>query len=387
MADLWVRGARLLAPMEESDCLVREGRIAALGRVLPSAVPHGCPVLDAAGRYLAPGFIDMHVHGGGGAEFMDAEPEAIRTIAAFHAAHGTTTLCAAIIPAPVDRMRRAMAAVAEAAEPGIAGLYLEGPFVSPAKKGAFNTRWLRPPSAGALRKLVEGYQDLVKVVTFAPERPGADQLLADILAIGAVPAVGHTAATYEQTMDAVAHGVCHFTHFGNAMSGLHHREPGVVGTALSSSHTTLEVIADGVHIHPAVIRLLVEFLAARGQLDRMCLITDAISATGMPDGIYQLGDQEIIARAGEVRLRDGTLAGSVLTMERAVQNTAAFAGLSPAEAVRLATANPARTLGLASRKGELTLGADGDLVLLDDDLAVWATVRAGEVVFSRDGGR
>jgi len=380
MADLLVRGARLLlAPIEEGDCLVRGGHIAALGQVPPSTIPPNCPVLDAAGRYLAPGFIDMHVHGGGGADFMDAKPEAIRTITAFHAAHGTTTLLAAIIPAPMDRMRQAMAAVAEVTEPGIAGLYLEGPFVSRAKKGAFNPRWLRSPSVRTFRKLVEGHQNLVKVVTFAPERPKADQLLANILAIGALPAIGHTAATYEQAMDALAHGARHFTHLGNAMSDLHHREPGAVGAALDSD-AYVELICDGIHLHPAFVRLIAE---VKGY-ERICLITDAIAAAGLPDGEFALGDLPVFVHQGIARLSNGTLAGSTLTMNRAVKNFMKFTGCSLPEAVRCATLNPARLLGIDERKGSLGVGKDADLVIFDDDFNVHYTILGGKIVYARE---
>ena len=379
MADLLVRGARLLlAPIEEGDCLVRGGQIAALGQVPPSTVPPNCPVLDAAGRYLAPGFIDMHVHGGGGADFMDANPEAIRTITTFHAAHGTTTLLAAIIPAPMDRMRQAMTAVAEVMEAEIAGLYLEGPFVSRAKKGAFNPRWLRSPSTGSFRKLVEEHQNLVKVVTFAPERPKADQVLTNILAIGAVPAIGHTAATYEQTMDALAHGARHFTHLGNAMSDLHHREPGAVGAALDSD-AYVELICDGIHLHPAFVRLVAK---VKGY-DRICLITDAISAAGLPDGHFTLGDLPVVVRQGIARLSDGTLAGSTLTMNRAVKNFMEFTGCSLPEAVRCATLNPARLLGIEDRKGSLEVGKDADLVIFDEDFTVHYTILGGKILYAR----
>ena len=361
--------------IQMGDLLLREGRIAQIGKEL---CKRGVEAIDVAKMYVAPGFIDLHVHGGGGAYFMDAKPEAIRTIIAFHAAHGTTTLLAGIIPAPLDRMRKAMAAVTEAMEPEIAGLYLEGPFVSPAKKGAFNPRWLCSFSVRAFRNLIEGYQDLVKVVAFAPERPGADQVLANILAIKAVPAIGPTAATYEQAMDALAHGGRHFTHLGNAMSGLHHREPGAVGAALNSD-AYVELICDGIHLHPAFVRLVAK---VKGH-DRICLITDAISAAGLPDGQFTLGDLPVVVRQGIARLSDGTLAGSTLTMDRAVKNFMEFTGCSLPEAVRCATLNPARLLGIDDRKGSLAVGKDADLVIFDENFTVHYTIVGGKIVYAR----
>ncbi|MBC7092531.1 N-acetylglucosamine-6-phosphate deacetylase [Candidatus Bipolaricaulota bacterium] len=376
MADLWLRGGELVTPhgLVGGDCLIRDGKIAAVGRV--DAEPASAEVLDAGGCYVAPGFIDLHVHGGGGAEFMDATPDAVGTIATFHAAHGTTTLLAGLLPAPADTMRRAMIAVSEAAPCGIAGVYLEGPFVPPSKPGALDGRWFLTPSPDAFRNLVHGHERLVKVVTLAPELPGADELLREVLAVGAVPAIGHTAATYEETMAALRCGAQHFTHLWNAMSGLHHREPGAVGAALDTD-AWVELIVDGVHLHPATVRLMAK---AKG-FDRICLVTDAIGAAGLPDGDYALAGLPVHVHDGVARLADGTLAGSTLTMDRAVRNFMEFTGCSLPEAVRCATLNPARLLGIADRKGSLGVGKDADIVVFDAGLTVHYTIRGGEIVY------
>jgi len=374
---LLIRQARRLLPdgASEGDCLVRDGRIAALGEVRK---PGRVPELHAEGRLLAPGFLDLHAHGGAGADFADADPEAAQAVVRFHTEHGTTGLLASIVPGPLDRMRQAMAAVAGV--PGILGIHLEGPFLNPDKCGALDPQWFLPPSREAFRRLVAGFEDQVKIVTFAPELPGALDLLAEIRAIGAVPAIGHTAATFEETVAVLDRGASHFTHLGNAMSGLHHREPGTVGAALASQ-ASLELIADGGHVHPAFVRLVVEFLRGRGKLHRLCLVTDATAAAGMPDGSYRLGDREVRAQDGEVRLADGTLAGSALTLDQAARNALQFADLSLEEALSLVTANPARGLGLGEERGALAVGARADLVLLDPDLSVWATIRGGKIAF------
>lgn len=384
MGELLVRGGTLILgePAEawKGDLFARDGRIVRLDEGIQA--PKGARELHAAGLYVAPGFIDLHVHGGGGADFMDAHPDAVHTIAVFHAAHGTTTLLATLVPAPLDHMRRAMEAVAEAAEPGIAGLYLEGPFVSPAKKGAFRPNSLHLPAVDALRTLVEGYEELVRVVTFAPELPGAEGILAETLALGAVPAVGHTAATYDQAMEAIAHGARHFTHLWNAMSGLHHREPGPVGAALDAD-AWVELIVDGIHLHPATVRLVAK---AKG-FDRICLVTDAMSAAGLPDGEYSLGGLPVFVHDGVARLADGTLAGSTLTMDRAVRNFMEFTGCSLPQAVRTASLTPARLLGIADRKGSLEVGKDADLVVFDEELNIHYTIVGGEIVYAREGIR
>ncbi len=374
--NLLIRNARLVTPtgVREGDCLIRDGRIAALGEVKS---PGPMPELDAEGRYLAPGFLDLHVHGGAGADFMDADPDAARAILAFHAEHGTTGLLATIVPGPLDRMRRAMAVVAGV--PGILGIHLEGPFLNPEKAGALDPGWLLPPSREALRKLVAGFEDRIRIVTFSPELPGALDLVAEIQRIGAVPAIGHTAATYEQATAALSRGASHVTHLGNAMTGLHHRDPGCVGAALLS-RASLELICDGIHLHPAFVRLVVEFLRGRGELHRLCLVTDATAASGMAEGSYRLGSREVRLKGGEVRLPDATLAGSALTLDHALRNVTQFANLSPEEALPLVTANPARVLGLDGELGSLAVGARADLVLLGLYLTVWSAIRAGEVV-------
>lgn len=373
---LLIRNARLVTPtgVREGACLVQDGRIAALGE---AKIPGLTPELDAEGRYLTPGFLDLHVHGGAGADFSDGDPDAARAIARFHAGHGTTGLLATIVPGPLDRMRRAMAAVAGV--PGILGIHLEGPFLSPEKAGALDPGWFLPPGREAFRELVAGSEDPIQIVTFAPELPGALDLVAEIQAIGAVPAIGHTAATYEQVTAALDRGARHFTHLGNAMTGLRHRGPGCVGAALLSG-ASLELILDGIHLHPAFIRVVVEFLRGRGALHRLCLVTDATAASGMPEGCYRLGDREVCLQRGEVHLPDGTLAGSALTLDQALRNAVGFANLSLEEALTLATANPARVLGLDGELGTLAVGAKADLVLLNPDLTVSATVQRAVLV-------
>lgn len=390
MCDLQIRNAQLLTPegVLRGDCLISEGRIVEIGSVGTSISNSGHRplVLDAEENYVAPGFIDLHVHGGGGSDFLDADPEATRKILAFHAAHGTTGLLVTLATSSVSEMRQAMKVIDSLQLPGILGVYLEGPFLSRAKKGAQNEGHLLPPSVSIFHRLVKGFQQIIEIVAFAPELRGSDKLLEEILAIQATPSIAHTAASYDQVIEAIALGASEFTHLFNAMTGLHHRDPGAVGAAFTTHSTTLEIIADGIHIHPWTIRFLVEWLIQKGQLNRLCLITDAIRATGMENGTYTLGGLLVTLKGQEARLEDDTLAGSVLTMDKAVRNMMEFAGLSVVEAIQLATANPAQTLGLGTSKGSIQIGADADLVILDEEISVKATIQAGRLSFRHEGG-
>ncbi|MGD9675475.1 MAG: N-acetylglucosamine-6-phosphate deacetylase [Candidatus Bipolaricaulia bacterium] len=374
-------GGHCILPDErelETDVLVIEDRITRVGSVEPAPADL---VIDAVGCRVVPGFIDLHVHGGAGVDFADGSLHAVEAALEFHAAHGTTRAVASLIPMESARLRQAMATLADRPSRGLLGVHLEGPYVSPTKRGGLDRAFLRPPDGIGFRELVGGFENSVRIVTLAPELPGATGLLEAVRDVGAIAAIGHSEATYEQALAAIGQGVRHVTHWGNAMSGLHHRAPGILGAALFDARVTLEVIADGIHVHPDVIRFLIEDLSARGQLDRLCLVTDAIRAAGSADGRFTLGNLTGTAYDGVARLADGTLAGSTLTLDAALRNVVHFSGIPLPRAIQLVTRNPAAVLG-ETHLGQLRPGAVADIVLLDEALGVRTTIRSGKVLFN-----
>ena len=319
---------------------------------------------------IVPGFIDLHVHGGDGADFMDGAEEAVARVSSFHARNGTTALAATTLSASRADVRQAVTTIArvsrssrQAAE--VCAIHLEGPYISAKRAGAQSIESVRPADIQEIGNLLNEAPHLSWMITVAPEIEGVRALIEHFRG-RIVFSIGHTAADYSDAVAALEWGASHFTHLFNAMTGMHHREPGVVGAALVSTSATAELIADGIHVHPAVLR--VATLAMPG---RIALITDAVRAAGMPEGNYKLYDHEFsVTTSGAARLADGTLAGSTLTMHRAVQNMVELAGLPIEMVIPMATEVPARILGIADRKGRIAAGYDADLVVLTSKFEV-----------------
>ncbi|MFZ0042723.1 MAG: N-acetylglucosamine-6-phosphate deacetylase [Solirubrobacteraceae bacterium] len=337
-------------------------------------------VIDLGGHWLVPGYIDTHVHGGGGAQFNTTELDEVAGAAAFHADHGTTALLATTVSAPLDELEDALRTIAAVGgDDGIRGAavlgcHLEGPFLSTARPGAMDPDTFADADPEILHRLLAAANGRVRWMTLAPELPGAIELVRELASNGIVAALGHTDATYDQALAAVDAGARAATHVFNAMSPLHHREPGVLGAVLDSEGISIELICDGVHVDPAVLRLA--FRAKGGQ--RVRLVTDAMAAAGMPDGEYRLGTATVRVTEGRATLAQGSsIAGSTLTMEMAVANAVRFLGISVEEAVAMASSIPARELGLEHCKGAIASGMDADLVILDDELRVRATLIGG----------
>ncbi len=343
--------------------------------------------VDAAGLWVLPGFLDMHVHGGGGADFMRGTPQAVRQVLRTHARFGTTGLLATTLTASrddTDAALRAVSAVRDGGRAGdearLLGVHLEGPYICRARRGAQPEAHVRPPDVDEFRRWLQIAPGLVRQITLAPELDGAEALVRAARADDVLVSLGHTDATAEQVAEAVGWGVTQATHLFNAMPPLHHRRPGAAGAALALPQIVAEVIADGVHLHPQMVRLA---LAAKGPQGAV-LITDAIEGTAMPDGEYRLGGFTVRVKDGTASFNDGTLAGSVLTMNLAFHNALRFAELPPHVASGYASANAARKSGLSDRLGSLKPGMEADVVILNPETAeVVCTLIGGEMAYRR----
>ncbi|WP_353987364.1 N-acetylglucosamine-6-phosphate deacetylase [Ruicaihuangia caeni] len=330
-------------------------------------------VVDARGLTLTAGFVDIHCHGGGGASF-DNGADAIRQALSLHRAHGTTRSVLSFVTAPLEVLERRLDAAASvmADDPLVVGVHLEGPFIEHEFRGAHDPAQLRAPSAAAVQRLIDAGHGVIRQVTLAPELPGASEAIALFREAGIRVAIGHTGADFKQARAAFESGATLLTHAFNAMRGIHHREPGPVIAATEAPGVTLELINDGVHVRPEVVRL-----AFAGAPGRIALVTDAMAAAGSHDGDYVLGSLDVQVREGVARLRDGgAIAGSTLTMDAAVRR-AIEAGVPEADAVAAATETPARAIGL-DRAGRLDPGSVADVLLLDAEWnvrRVWADGR------------
>ncbi len=372
MSESALAGARIVTP----DGVLSGGWLRVRGARI-AEVAHGpAPgsALELAGGYLVPGFIDLHVHGGGGHDFTDSADDLAAGIA-YHQARGTTRTLVSLMAASLDAMCEQLGWVAALARGGagqIAGAHLEGPFLAAARCGAQNGAHLQLPDRQVMAKLVEAGQGYVRTVTVAPELPGALAVISDLVEAGVVAAIGHTDASYEQAAAGFAAGATLTTHLFNAMSPVDHRKPGAAIAALDSG-VAFELINDGVHVHAAMVGL-----AARCAGANLVLVTDAISATGMGDGRYVLGGLPVTVRDGRARSTGtGRLAGSTLTMDEALRRTVQEIGLPIEVAAAAAATNPARVLGLAAECGSIAAGLAADLVHLDDQLRVLRVMVAG----------
>jgi N-acetylglucosamine-6-phosphate deacetylase len=379
MAQFAITAARALTPLSEvpnAVVLVADGVITAVGSREALSIAPGVPVVDGGDATLVPGFVDVHIHGAGGHDVMEGNPAALRAVARTIARFGTTSFLPTTVTAATDTTCRALHGIAvEIArwdvkrEPTVSaqplGFHLEGPFISPARRGVHPPDHIAAPSIALFEQFLEAAAGQVRILTLAPELPGAIELIAAARHRGIEVGMGHTDATYAQTRAAIAAGAHHAVHLYNAMRPFNHRETGVIGAVLTSPEVGAEVIADGVHVDDPALRVL---LASKG-VEQTLLVSDGTAATGMPDGDYKLGPFEVKVTAGVCRNTEGKLAGSTLTLDRALRNMTAL-GVPLSDALRMVTWNPARLLGIEKKKGVLAPGADADMVLLDNHLQV-----------------
>ncbi|WP_329533583.1 N-acetylglucosamine-6-phosphate deacetylase [Streptomyces sp. NBC_01450] len=364
-------GARVVLPTGVVD----DGRVIVDGARIAGSAPSSAPTLDLSGHWLVPGFVDLHNHGGGGASFTSGTVEEVLQGVHTHRLHGTTTLVASTVTGDMDGLAQRAGLLSELAEQGdIAGIHFEGPFISPCRKGAHSEELLRDPDPADVRKLIDAARGRASMVTLATELPGGIDSVRLLAEHGVIAAIGHTDATYEQTVEAIDAGATVATHLFNAMPTLGHRTPGPIAALLEDERITVELINDGTHLHPAALQLAFHHAGA----DRVAFITDAMDAAGFGDGRYLLGPLEVEVSEGVARLVEGgSIAGSTLTLDRAFQRAVTVDRLPVEDIVAALSANPARLLGLYDTVGSLEPGKDADLVVLDADFTLKGVMRKG----------
>ena len=386
MQPLAIHADRLLTPFEDiSDgvVVVQGSKIIEAGPRGRVVLPRGARQITARGKTIVPGFVDVHIHGAGGRDVMAGNAESLEIVAGTVARFGTTSFVATTVTASlmetcdsVGGIARFMLKSSETAarelSAEILGIHFEGPFISKARRGVHPQEWILAPSTEVLAQLLQEARGTAQILTLAPELPGALDLIAAAREAGLVVSLGHTDANYEQAQAAIAAGATHAAHVFNAMRPFSHRGTGVIGAVMTSPRVSAELIADKVHVDEPAMRMLLEMKTP----ERVILVSDGTSATGMPDGKYQLGKFQVKVSGGVCRNAEGKLAGSTLTLDRALRNIVAM-GVPLASALRMVTANPARQIGLGSRKGVLAPGADADLVFLDDKLEVAGVMTRG----------
>jgi N-acetylglucosamine-6-phosphate deacetylase len=380
---LYIRCSKLLGSkrqINDGAILLDGPKILALDSASNLPAPRGAKIIDANGLTVSPGYIDWQLNGGFGLDFTE-KPESMWEVALRLVEHGVTSFLPTIVTAPLEVYAAAQEALRSGAPVGFSGaqplgLHLEGPYLNAGKKGAHNPLYLRTPSTDETRNWSR--ENGVRVVTLAPELPGALALIRALRQKGVVVSAGHSLATFEQALEAFGAGISCVTHLFNAMPALDHRAPGLIAASLSQPGVTAGLIPDGIHSHPAMVALAWKHKGPR----RMAIVTDAMAALGMPAGVYGLGDFRVIVDEDSARLENGTLAGSIVRMDQAVRNLMSFTGCSLAQAVGAASINVARLIG-AQGKGRLQPGAEADLLLLDDNANLMATIARGKLVFSK----
>jgi N-acetylglucosamine-6-phosphate deacetylase len=381
-----ITGGIVVLPTSEvpDGLVILDGaHIAYAGPTDGADIPPGARHVDASGLMVLPGLIDTHVHGTHGDDVMSHGPEGIRRISKRFAQYGTTGWLPSTISARHPELLAAVRWCVEAQDTPvegaqILGIHVEGPYINMKRKGAQPAEGVRDPDLDEMRELILASEGQIRVVTLAPELPGALELIRVLVADGIIASIGHTDATYDEALAGIEAGATHATHLFNAMRPLNHRDPGVIAACLNQPEVIAEVIPDGVHLHPHIVKLA---LQAKGR-DGAALITDAFSATGLPDGEHTLGPHTVHVRGPLATLADGTIAGSILTMDRAVGNAMRFAGVSLPTAVHMASQVPALIAGCSQRKGSLEPGKDADVTLLDSDFRCRATWVGGRLVYS-----
>lgn len=381
MKRLLLKKGEIYTPTEiiyDGDLLISNGKILDIGKNLKD---DGAELINIKGKKVLPGFIDIHIHGGVGFDTMDATYDALNAISIHLAKHGITAFCPTTMTMDLPCILHALKNINETIKKGtegaqILGAYVEGPFISKEYKGAQDEKYIKVPDKEIFDKFMEVSGGNIKVLTIAPEKDPDGSFIEYVTKMGVKISLGHTNASYEEMKRGVNHGATIAVHTYNGMKGFHHREPGALGEVLLDDRIYSEVIADFIHTHPASINLLIK---TKG-IDKMILISDAMSACGLGDGEYTLGGQKVVVKEGIARVDNGSLAGSTLTLDKAVKNLVSL-GIPLFEVMKLVSLNPAKAIGVESKKGSIEIGKDADLVVLNDGLTVYMTIIDG-IVFS-----
>jgi len=385
---LLVTNCRLFDAADSSQTasvLIEDGIISRVGQIDSAARCDN--ILDAKGRTIAPGFIDIHIQGAGGADILDGTLDALKTISQTCARFGTTSFLATTVFTPGEENKH-LATVAQSAGrdlggANLLGIHLEGPFISPQKRGMIRPECICAPALQLLEKIQDLTNGHLKMMTIGPELPGNIRLIRHLVDSGIVASFGHSNATYEQTLDGFDAGISHVTHLFNAMPSLHHRSPGPLLAIFQTRSVTAQLICDGVHTHPSVLRFVFDLLGP----ERIIPITDGMQATGLPDGKYFYNGIEYEAKDGTARYKDGTLIGTALGLSQLLQRLVTVTGCPLDTAIKTVTENPASLLGIEKRKGSIAPGKDADLVLLEHDCSVHTTIVGGKIVYQTNWGK
>lgn len=370
--------------IESGYVLIEDDKIVDLGS-MDIAPEYSGEVIDAAGRNVIPGFIDQHIHGANGADNMDATPEAVATIARFIPQEGTTSYLATTMTQSIENVSKALSVIADyantdnkAGEAEIVGIHLEGPFISKKHVGAQNPAYVLTPSVKDFDTFYEAAQGKIRMITYAPEE-AEHGFTSYLRSKNVIPSAGHTDSYFDDIMAQIPQGLSNLTHFHNAMTPHHHRNPGAVTAGFVSPALKAELIVDGVHVHPNSVKVTVQIKGA----DNVIAITDAMRAKGLPDGKYDLGGQEVTKIGKECRIETGSLAGSVAEMDFVVRNLKEFTGASMEDLIKMSSSNSAKHLGIYDRKGSIGVGKDADIVIVDEDINVYNTICRGVLAYSK----
>jgi len=382
MSELLLKNCRLLtqtATEKPLNILIDDTKIVKIDR---DAEVTALNTIDAKGRYITPGFIDVHIQGAGGADVMDSG-EALKTISRTLAQSGVTGFLATTVAKP-EITNKHLEIIAENVGKDlggarILGIHLEGPFINPHKRGGIAAAALCPPSAVELDKIIAICGGTLRMMTIAPELPGSPELIDILVRNDIIASFGHSAASYQETLAGFAAGISHVTHIFNAMPPIHHREPGPITAIFESGHVTAQIIADGVHLHPAIINLIFQNLG----IGRCVCITDGVQAIGLPEGRYIYNGREYESRGGAARYDDGTLIGTAIGVNEIARRFRQYTGCTAAESIDTVTKNPAKVLNRSGLSEEIAAGSAADLVLLDNDDAVYMTIVQGQIVYQK----